>query len=286
MTEVEVDLESLEAKMEHFKEPKNVETIQKNEAPQVSEEKEEEPVLVVSPLDDLAKKHGWNPEGEKSAEEFISFALDAHPKRGKELKELKKTVENLVELNKRQHQAGYEAAARELEDQRRDAIVAGDLAAVEIMDQKIKSHQEEAPVEDPPEIHHSLSDFDARHSDWIGDAVSLNAHKMRQFAHQRGMDLAQTGMDPSEWVPILEQNLKEEFSDYFSPKKQKEEKIKMYPSVDQDGNSGTANKKSSQKFSFSDLTSEQKTIARQFERRGVMKAEEYINQLVEIGELR
>lgn len=285
MSKLEVDMEALEAKMKEVA-PENA-VQEAKEEPEIAQQ-EEKAVLEASPLEELAKKHGWNPNGEKSAEDFIAFALDKYPKRGKELKDLRKTVDHLVDLNKKQHQAGYEKAMVDLQNKRRDAIFRGDVAEVDMLDQQIQQQQQEAAQLDPAagqQVHPALLEFDARHKDWIADNVSLTAHKMRNFAMMRGEELAKSGMDPVEWVDILEQNLQEEFPSYFNPKQV--EKVQMYPAVDQDTSSGTVKQpRSKPKFSFNDLNADQQAIAKQFERRGVMKTDEYIKQLVEIGELK
>lgn len=285
MSEIEVDLEALEAKMQEVVPQEPANELQEDAKEEIAEPPQEEAeIREFSGVEQLAQAHGWNPKGEKSAEEWIAVALDSHPKRGKELKELKKMVNDLVDLNKKQRKAGYDQALAELQQARNEAIVRGDVQSVNTLDQQIQAQQQEAQELASPEVHPALLAFDDKHKDWINDSVSLKAHEMRNFIHQRAGELANSGMDPSEWVPILEKNLEEKFTDYFNPKQSN--KVKMYPSVDRDESSGTAKSKSKAKFTFNDLSSDQKKIARQFERRGVMKTDEYIKQLIEIGELK
>ena len=46
---------------------------------------EEKATPKLSLIEDMASKHGWNPEGEKGAEEFVEYAMTNLATRGKDV---------------------------------------------------------------------------------------------------------------------------------------------------------------------------------------------------------
>ncbi len=224
-----------------------------------------------------ARAMGWSPDGVKSAAEFLRAAplYEEIKARGKKEKELLETINELKAHMDKQQKLAYEQALADLREERDEAISLGDVEQVNQLDYKIKEQEKtHKAVDESPE---ALA-FVSKHSDWINDP-SYEAQKMREFTAKRDQELLAYNLSPTEHLKILENDLKGEFPNKFKNK----ENI-PYQSVESGANkvSKTANKL---KYGFSDLSPEQKKCARHFEKRGIMKTEDYIKSLVNLGEL-
>ncbi len=284
MPNVDIDLELLEQQLEGLPSPEQKVTNETlPDAQETKQEETREEVLELSPIESLAKSHGWKPDGERNAEEFIQFALDNFSPRGKEIKELKATVDAMKSHMDKQKQLGYEQALGDLQRARQDAIIDGNIDEVNTLDQQIDQYEhalaEEAPRQ---EFHPAALEFMERHAEWMNDKDSLEAFEMRTFVQQRDTALAALyPNDPEKHIQVLEKNLKEKFKGYFG-----KSEPNYYPSGDSDHTSGTARTRSSnKKLGLQDLNPAQRMIAKQFEKRGVMTTDKYIQQLKDLGEL-
>jgi hypothetical protein len=66
-----------------------------------------------------------------------------------------------------------------------------------------------------------------------------------------------------------------------------EKSVRKSPAVESGSSSGVVTERvTSKKYNFNNLSYEQKQAARDFERMGVMKVDDYIKSLVELGELK
>ncbi len=278
MPNVDIDLELLEQQLEGLP---ATEPSAKEEKPAV-ESKREETREDLSPIEALAKSHGWKPDGERNAEEFIQFALDNFSPRGKEIKDLKATVDAMKSHMDKQKQLGYEQALSDLQRARQDAIIDGNVDEVNTLDQQIDQYEHALAAEAPQqEFHPAALNFMERHAEWMNDKDSLEAFEMRSFVQQRDAALAALyPNDPEKHIQVLEKNLKEKFKDYFG-----KGEPNYYPSGDSDHTSGTAKPRSNKKVGLQDLNPAQRMIAKQFEKRGVMTVDKYIQQLKDLGEL-
>lgn len=249
------------------------------------EEDVEEPKAEVSPkskkreLTEFEKeqmKDGWNPNGEKSAEEFARAGklYREITKRGDEIQELKQTINEMKSFMDKQRQAGYDQALKELQHQRVEAISMGNVEEVDEIESQIRSM--EAPEAKPatPTVHPAVAAFNKRYDDLIQDH-SLEAFKIKEFLGKRAADLDQSGLDPEKAIQILESDMKAEFPARFGDP----------GSLTVERGSSLGASKSKGRHQFSDLTKEQKDCARHFVNQGIMTVEEYIKQLVELGEL-
>lgn len=289
--DIDVNLDELTQQMELLSNAPNAKATEskgtkteKNETTNKTEGSEEThgyEESILNPLEALAKSHGWKVDGEKGAKEFIEFALDNFSPRGKEIKELKATVDAMKTHMDKQRQAGYQQALYDLQQARQDAILDGNIAEVDALDQRIEQHERELEKETPEEQSFSpeAMEFMERHSDWIQDKESLLAFEMRQFTEQRDTALAALNLPHDKHIAVLEKNLKEKFPQYFNASD-----TKSHASVDRDSYSGTVKTRRG-KSGFEDLNPAQKLAARQFEKRGVMTVDQYITQLKELGEL-
>jgi hypothetical protein len=252
MSEIEVDLEELST-------PEQIIPV------------EEAPVL--SKVEQLATEHGWNPEGEKSADEFIEFALQNLPERGKQLKRMQKTMDTLIEHNKKQEKIAYDRARQELEQQRIEAIRQGDVESVQALDREVSQLQ---PVQ---ETHEAVLDFQERNSGWLG-GTSSEDKAMQAFAFGMDSMLVHEQLSPDNHMAKLENSLREQFPDYFGVK------TKVRSPVSSGGGSNVAREGSKKTFSLRDLSEQQRKIAEEFEYYKIMTKEEYLKDLVKSGEIK
>ena len=254
-------------------EPKDV----KEESPKeeaVEEAPKEEAVLSI---EEQAKATGWKPEGEKTAGEWMRTeslykGLEA---RGKEIKELKQTLNEVKQHLTKQEQLGYQKALKDLEAQRIAAIESGDVSSVESLDKDIKVATDSLKPES--NIHPVAQEFLNKYQDLMQDP-SYKATKMRDFISKRDEELTKYNLTPEKHMSVIEQDLKSEFSDYFKSEAPKQAKHV----VESDATPVTAKKA---KYKYSDLSPEQQKCYTLFEKRGIMKGSDYIKQLVDLGDL-
>ncbi len=225
-----------------------------------------------------ATAKGWKADGPKSAEEFLRAEplYDELKQRGKEIKDLKMTLDELKSFMSEQKEMGYKQALNDLDLAKTQAIEAGDVDAVKNLDEQIKEHETTAQQASPPEVDQFLKKNDA----WLSDP-SAEAQDMRDFAHKRDQELTAFNMPPEAHLEQIETDLKLRFPHRFG--EVEEVPQSRVSSVESD--SAPAGSRGDKTIKFADLSPEQKDCARQFEKRGVMKVDEYIEHLKELGEL-
>lgn len=240
----------------------------------------------MSSTEKLATKYGWNPDGKKSAEEYIEFALEKFPKRGEalviqnkkleskdnELSEVKSMLNELSSHMEKQKQMAYQQAMKDMEKQRQAALAQGDVRRLDELE------QEKQRLQPPPA---AVQDFQKRHASWLNDS-SYECRQMQKWLLAEDKELAGYNLGPDRHVEEIEKSLKKQFPNYFTPK---DEYAKM-SAVDSDNESGVSGKKSKKTFTFNDLNDVQKSMAKYLESRGQMKTTEYIKQLAEMGDLK
>lgn len=222
---------------------------------------------------------GWNPDGPKSAEEW-----DRHEhlyteikKRGKQIKTLHRTVEELREHMQKQEQRAYERALAELTREKHKATRDGDYALVEALE---KEQQSLKPVEMVQQLPASVIEFQEKHAKWL-NGVSYEEMEMANWTLKRDQELAKKNLDPDQHMALLEEHLFKQFPDYFGHKE-----AKKTIAVESGRSDAASAPRSTHKKSFNDLNETQKKICRDFERMGVMTKDQYVSQLVELGELK
>lgn len=236
-----------------------------------------------SSIEDLATQYGWHPEGEKSAEEFVKVALEKFPDQSKKIKQLFRTVEEMKDHMSKAESRAYEKAKVELETQRRQAIYDGDIARVEALD---KAKEELAPaafLQPSNQTHPAIAEFEERNASWI-NGTSYEELKMQQWVEAHGAILGRKKLPTEEHMALLEEHVKKEFSEYFEF--ESKEAVKSPVSHSRENVASTKSYKSGKAPTFNDLSLEQKQIARDFEKMGVMTIDSYIKDLVKHGELK
>ena len=224
-------------------------------------------------VEELARSHGWNPEGEKTADEFIAFALDNLPERGKQLKRMQKTMDALVQHNRNQEQIAYDRAVRDLTAQKEQAISRGDVDAVRHIEQQTN---ELKPV---TEISPAIADFQDKHSEWL---FGTSAEDKQMQAYTFGMDsiLMKENLSPEDHMDRLEEAVKEHFPDRFGIKPS------VRSPVESSVGSNVSNRTHKKTFGVNDLSAQQRQIAEEFEFYKIMTKEQYVKDLVKSGELK
>lgn len=254
----------------------NAKEATKEEASAVEAPKEE-PVLTaeVDPVEEEAKAAGWKEDGVKSAEEYLRAAplYDEIKTRGKEIKELKVTMDEMAAHMKKQQEVERTKVMAELQQKRTDAIEVGDVEAVNKADVAIQ--KEVAPIHNP-----AVEAFKERNIDWLGDDSAEGKH-MQAFVQELDNKYAQMGLEPAYHLEQLEKKVQQEFPHRF-----KEAEPEPTVAAVEGAQGGAVSSKRKAKFSFSDLNNEQKNCARHFAKRGVMDNDTYIKHLVEQGELK
>lgn len=241
----------------------------------------ESTVRELSDFEKTQQAKGWNPDGEKSAEEWArSEPLYEEIKtRGKEIKQLKRTVDELKEFLQKQEKIAYDKAMADLMAQREAAIRSGDVNLVNQIDEEKSKTQYTAPATKPDVV----LEFEERHASWL-QGTSFDELEIRTWALQRDQELSKLNMTPEKHLQTLEEHLHKKFPTYFN-----QGTAETITNPVESGYTTMATKPTTtnrKKATFNDLTPEQKQVARDFERMGVMKVDEYIEQLYTIGELK
>lgn len=247
-----------------------------------------EEVKTASTVEDLAAQYGWKEGGEKSAEDYVKLALDKFPDQSKKIKQLFRTVEELKEHMSKSEARAYEKAKQEIDAQRKQAIRNGDEARVEELDKakeellpSIALQKSDAAVE----VHPAISEFESRNEKWL-NGTSYEELKIQQWVEAHGAILGRKRLPVEEHMALLEEHVKKEFADYFDKLDDGSDSQVKNPVSSSRENLAASKSKVKSKFSFNDLSSEQKKVARDFENLGVMSVENYIKDLVKHGELK
>lgn len=231
-------------------------------------------------IEDLASQFGWNAEGEKSAEEYVSLALEKFPEQSKKIKQLFKAVDELKVHMSKTEQAAYERAKTELQQQRRAAISEGDVDLVEKIDEQIKATVEPLAAS-ANGVHPAIADFEERNAGWL-NGTSYEELKMQQWVEAHGAILGRKKLPVDEHMALLDEHVKKEFSSYFD---QDDDAPIKSPVASSRNNVKTPSSGSKKSYTFNDLNEDQKKIAKDFQNLGIMSIDNYIKDLVKHGEL-
>lgn len=262
MSDLDIDVDAVKEQL------KNIEV-----EVEIPEEKVEEKKY--SPIEEMALKYRWDPNGDRTAEEFIALALEQFPEKSQKIKRMQKTLDHLVEHNKQQEQAAYERAMRDLTEQRNKALQVGDHATAQAIEQEAENLK--PAVQIPPEF----EDFLERHSEWF-NSPKYEHRQMKKWFLAEDQVLTAFNLSHEDHVRELEEGLMKQFPEYFN----KSPEVKQVSPVESGYGSNVAGKKGKRSFGISDLNDEQRRIANEFAFSGVMTKEEYIKQLVQSGVLK
>lgn len=273
--------ESQDAKEMPKEEVEAVET-EAEEVLEPSEEVVEEPKEEYTEAEQEALTKGWKPEGEKSAEEFLRAEplYEEIKQRGKEIKSLKSQLDEIMKHVGNLKRAGYEEKLEVIQAEREDAVARSDLESLNYLDEELAKVKSELDEEVPTQTQHPATvEFLDKYQDIIQD-YSLESQRIKEFLSERDVQLASYNLDPETHMKTLEKDMKSQFPEKFQEKQVKQ----TVSAVESDSRPITKNKKS--KYTFSDLNRDQKNVYKYMERKGVMTGAEYIQQLVDIGQLK
>ncbi len=251
-----------------------VESSLKEQEASVEKEVVETPTINVSSkeLSEFESKmieKGWDPSGEKTAEQWLDDGFEI---RGKRVDSLYKTVDYLKNKMERDEKEAYQRALNSLKAEKVRAIELSDVNRVEEIE------RQQASMLDPNK-QNLIVEFENRHSDWLKGTSHL-AQKMSEAALNRFSILLNSGMTTDKQLESLENYMMGEFPEYFG-------KTQTSASQAVEGSQSPVVRtgKSKKSYSVHDLSDIQKNVAKTLERKGIMKVEDYIKDLVKLGDL-
>ena len=198
-------------------------------------------------------------------------------------KETKQTLDDLASLQGKIADREYNKALKDLQEQKIAAVDESDGRRVVEIDEEIdelKGHKKvlkeepsppPVPQDTPPEI---IAWMQQSENQWY------NQNKFLQGVADtaaREIMAGKPGIPPADLLREMDAKVKKEMPQYF--------KTAPASPVDAGGDYSSRPAGRGKKPTFNDLDDDQKQVARRFERMGTMKIDEYIEGLVEIGEL-
>ena len=224
-----------------------------------------------------AMKKGWKPDGPKSAEEFLRAEplYEEIKKRGKELKDVRSQVDELVKMVSAMRKAGYEEKLEVIKQERAQAIARSDIDSVDYLDDQLYQVKNELQKEvaPHPEVHPAAQQFVDKYKDVLKDPEVASYVQRKDIALGNDPDV----VDPYDHMKKLEEQLFKKYPDRFP----QIEKTEVVMAVESDSRPVTAKRKT--KYSFSDLNHDQKEIYKYMEKTGDMAGEDYIKKLADAG---
>jgi len=282
------DVEQVAEKMAQYEESVE-DVVEKQDESTVEYQDEPE----YSAIELKAMEKGWNPDKEAVPEgkewidagEFLrneSFFTEIH-KLKRELNSTKKSFEVLKEHHKKVAEVSKKEALEELKRLKKAALEDDDHDTVIEIDDKILDikSQKDDPVEMQEGDNNIFEEWVERNSWYDTDP------EMRQFADEIGAgyvarnNTAGKPLDLQKVYKHVEDKVKQMYKDKFVPIPKK----RVRPSVEGAASSRGSQGKSKSKFTERDLSDEQRTVMNRFVKTGALTKQEYIDELVKIGEL-
>lgn len=259
---------------------------------------------VNSNLEARARAMGWVPADEfrgdqsrhVSAEDFIAKGENELPvvkenvrRLTDKLVESEKTIENMKEHYTKMQDMVYKKALEEIKEKQRVAVEDGDMEVYEKLDAKRESIQSEWQKETTPEP--KQQDTGMKPEDkavvdyWMVDNPWYkNDPDLRVLAESYHERLGQTRPDMSlaENLQEVSRQLKLNFPQKFGIQQQQQpRKAAGFQRVE---GAGAINSVRQQKKTYNDLTEEARSVCDNLVRSRVMTKEEYIDDLLKLGE--
>lgn len=222
-----------------------------------------------NPVETLASEMGWapkeqfrgNPEDWKPADEFIRAGKDIQRNLSRDLREIKGTVANMSRTSATLLE--QQLAERDVywQQQRREAIEAGDVEATDRADeQRQKIMQQLPPVrtEDP-----AVEEFTQKHAGWFNKNAEATAWAVNRADHY-----AKQGLSAARQLAAVEQDMKGVFPDLFPAQTKQPPRVAAPPS-----RTAAA---PTRKKGFHDLPAEAQAVARDMHDRLGIPVETYV----------
>jgi hypothetical protein len=231
---------------------------------------DDKPAMELSEFEQECVAAGWDPNGKKPAGKW---ALDGLDVRNQKITDLYKISHDLKDMMTKQEKAIHDKVAAELRAERDEAIRRGDVNHV----REIEMQQEAAKSQN--EIQQQAQAFIQRNADWYNGS-SYEHLKMQKAAKEA--DGLIGGDDPADHFRKVEEYIKGEFPDYFN----KDEPKKRGQAVEGGKSAVVRTSSSKRDYSFDDLSDDQKTFAKMYEKRGIMTIDKYIEEQIKAGYLK
>lgn len=238
-----------------------------------------------SPVEQSAMESGWVPKDKFEGEEHKWVPADEFLRRGelfkkiedqsKQLKDVRKALADMAKLHSQVREVEYKRALDELKQQRKDALVEGDVDSFAAIEEKIElvKEQQDALKKQPEPIQEAEGSSHPQFQAWVSQNSWYNSNEpMRAFADALGAQLARAGNSPDEVLKKVAIEVRKEFPNRFTnPNREKPGAVE----------SGQARGRSTSS-SFV-LTDEERQIMNRFIRTGAIKDEkEYIESLKKV----
>jgi len=265
---------------------------------ETQEEPEEEPKDQTT-IESLASEMGWKPKDDFQGHEDDYVDAATYIRRSKDIQDslrqhlkdnkkkmsaLEKGLEDLRTHNERVFKVQIERQKEEIESlkaKRREAIEEGDIEAVDEIEKKITRLNTEDEKTEPeqkvdPEEYQAFTSW-LKENDWYKlEGVTDGNPDLTEYADKLAALPDYQIMSYPQRLKKISAKVQEMFPEEFQSKAKKPANTAVEaPSM----------KTSKKKYSARDLNDDQKQIMRNFVRNGIMSEQEYINDLVKIGEL-
>lgn len=242
-----------------------------------------------SKVEALARSLGWRPkeefDGDESrwtdADEFVTVRFGKVSNQfnttNAKVKDLERTLKSLTDHLGKVEKLAYERAVATLKKEKREAVEAGDVDRVDAIDTEIDQiHadlQEKKQEQAQPELSETVKEWLGKNKwfnsdpDMTDDASSISA--TYRARHPEASD--------EEMLAHVDTKIRKLYPEKFTNPKRQET-----PTVETGGNTAGGG---TRKYTRSDLNDEQKRMHDYFIKTGDLTSEQYIQQLIEIGEL-
>lgn len=245
-----------------------------------------EPTPTAVTVEDLAREKGWSdkeafkgdPEKWVDAVEYLRGhrepILEKVGNYSREIKNLKKTIEQMAKFHNQQVEAQVKKEVAALKAERREAIELGDVARVDAIDHQIHTTVQQTPVAPQNQVAGEVLD-------WVAENPWFNEDKERR-SFAIAYNEAYLKDHPGELEASLQKTLE-------ATKKAFPEKFGLKNGIKPPAGSvesGTSTQRGG-KYDVNRLTKEQKMVYKQFvQEHKILSHDDYFKQLEEIGELK
>lgn len=253
-------------------------TSQEAKTEETTAKQTEEGSEVLSEAEQQARAAGWRPKEEYQGDpekwvdagEFVRrgqlFEKINHQHR--EIRELRKAVEGLVDHNRKIEETTKTRLIAELKAAKKMALDEGDTAAAVEIDERIYDAKIELKEAKAQSTAQAAQDIDPAYWDFTqSNPWYTKDRAMTAFADQLGMELAQQGVPLAKVYDTVAKEVRKEFAHKF------QRTATPAASVE---SSDAGKGKTTSKFQPS---AEERSMAKMFARMGIMKEDEYYAQL-------
>lgn len=223
-----------------------------------------------------AREEGWvpleewsgDPDAWRPAKEFVDRGelFKKIDDQNRTIKEFKRALDDLKQHHSKVRETEYKRALQALKEQKKEALLEGDVDRVISLDDEIDLVKQEQTKLKEPTTEVTQQEQAPEFVAWVNrNKWYENNEPMKAFADAIGRNLAMSGMAPNKVLEEVEKQVRAEFPNRFrNPNKDKP------GAVEGSTNKGTG---SNQSVNMSD---DERRVMQRFVRTGVMTEKEYI----------